>query len=112
MLLFLKKFYYIVFLILSIIVLILSFFPILFNYVVIISSIFIFIELLRLGYLKNTILWLLKKQKRNWNVNESKIILFSIISILVSFINFIILFFISMFFYILPLKKEFINILK
>lgn len=112
MLLFLKRFYYNVFLIFSFIVLMLSFFPILFYYILPISLSLIFLELLRLGYLKNTFLWLLQKQNRKWNVNESKIILFSILSILISLINFIIVSLISKLFYIIPLKKEFINILK
>ncbi len=103
---FLYKTYLLITCTFSIIILILSFFPIFCYYVISAALLLIFIELIRLKKLHNVIQWILKKEKKDWDVRNSFTLKISFYSLIISLVLFVCLWVIMEFFYILPLKKE------
>ncbi|MFN3605258.1 MAG: hypothetical protein ACK4UJ_11175 [Leptonema sp. (in: bacteria)] len=107
----LGKLYNFIFLIVCLILFVLSFFPILFPYVFTLSFGISILEFLRLGNL-NSILSTLGKEEQGKPIKKSKILYLSITNMSISFLIYILISFVSYIFYINPLKKELMSLLK
>jgi membrane protease YdiL (CAAX protease family) len=103
-----KIFYYFIIYIL----LLLSFLPILRYYIIPIAIFFILVELIRINKLNQFIYWLLRKKEKKWDVRDSKILSLVFFSLIINLFLFILIWFIMNFFYLIPLKREFTELLK
>ncbi|GIX43025.1 MAG: hypothetical protein KatS3mg129_2758 [Leptospiraceae bacterium] len=107
-----KKIFHFIFLLFSYLLVILSFFPILRYFIIPIALCIILIEFYRTNKLKHFLYWLLRKQKKDWDVCDSKILSLSFYSLILCSLLFFCLWFIIEFLYLLPLKQEFLSIIK
>jgi len=106
-----KKIYIIILLILSYILLIFSFFPVLRYYIISLSLIIMIHELVRLGKFKKFIDSFLNK-KKDWDVRDSKILSISFYSLIICIFLYIILWLITTFLYLYPLSEELRSLIK
>jgi len=100
-----RKIYIIFLFIISYILLIFSFFPVLRYYVISLSLIIIVHELVRLGKLKKFIDSFMSK-KKDWDVRDSKILSISFYSLIICIFLYITLWLITTFIYLNPLSEE------
>lgn len=93
----------------GIISVVLSFFPIFISYLIPLNLIIIFLELYRLKKIHQFFYWLIKKQKKEWDVRNSIILSLSFYSIIICIFLYISLWVIMELFYIYPVKQELTN---